>query len=286
VYHSAHVESNGVGLEQRLSSLQTQIDELRQAGADDVLPLEERLSTLTDYTAGILKRWSATADRHARAVTQLETHLRELGDAGNRLQQDASQRLQDLERLVQQEWNALRDVHEAPVRQLVEQAAALTEVCIATANSAQHGFDRAEARLVTLETDFHRTAAELTREVQTLVTEVRQLSANGQRQIAANTPSWPLEGVTRFAQGPSASHARRGPGSDATSMLPFGVCTSAGGPPTGMSSTIAGGSPTGVPISAVKGPPPGGCLQTTAPHCVASVNEASTAPSSFTNGSV
>jgi hypothetical protein len=200
VYHSAHVELNEVGLEQRLSSLQTQIDHLRHAASDDVLPLEERLSTLTDYTSGILKRWSATADRHARAVTQLENHLRELGDAGNRLHHDASQRLQDLERLVQQEWNALRDVHEVPVRQLIEQASALTEVCIATANSAQHGFDRAESRLAALEADFHRTAMELTREVQTLVTEVRQLSAGGQRQIAAPPPSWPLEGVTRLHQ--------------------------------------------------------------------------------------
>jgi hypothetical protein len=200
VYHSAHVESNGVGLEQRLSSLQTQIDALRLAAADDVLPLEQRLSTLTDYTAGILKRWAATADRHARAVTQLETHLREFGDAGTRLHQDASHRLQDLERIVQQEWTALRDLHEAPARQLIEQATALTEVCIATANSAQHGFDRAEARLTALEADFHRTAAELTREVQTLVAEVRQLSVNGPRQIAADPPSWPLEGVTRLHQ--------------------------------------------------------------------------------------
>jgi len=193
------VESNGVGLEQRLSSLQTQIDDLRGAAADDLLPIEQRLSTLTDYTAGILKRWAATADRHARAVTQLETYLGELSGAGARLQDDASRRLQDLERLVQQEWTALRAVHEAPVRQLLDEATALTEVCVATANAAQHGFDRTETRLVALEADFQRTAADLTREMHTLVAEVRQLSPGAQRQLAPDT-SWPLEGVTRLHQ--------------------------------------------------------------------------------------
>jgi len=195
-----HVESNGAGLEQRLSSLQAQIDDLRQPAADDVSPLERRLTTLTDYTDGILKRWAATADRHARAVSQLESHLRELGDTGQRLQQDAAHRLDDLERIVQQEWSALRDIHQAPVRQLVEQAATLTEVCVATANSAQHGFDRAEGRLAALESDFHRTTSELTREMQVLLAEVRQLSASGPRQLTGETPSWPLEGVTRLHQ--------------------------------------------------------------------------------------
>lgn len=196
----SHVESNGAGLEQRLSSLQAQIDDLRQPAADDVSPLERRLATLTDYTDGILKRWAATADRHARAVSQLESHLRELGDAGQRLQQDAAHRLDDLERIVQQEWSALRDIHEAPVHQLVEQAATLTEVCVATANSAQHGFDRAEARLAALESGFQRTTAELAREMQVLLAEVRQLSPGGSRQLTGDAPSWPLEGVTRLHQ--------------------------------------------------------------------------------------
>lgn len=191
-------ESNDVGLEQRLSNLQAQIDAMRHAAAGD-RPLEQRLSSLTDYSTTILKQWAATADRHAKAVSQLEAHLRDLGDAGSRLQQDAEHRLQDLERIVQQEWRALRDIHEQPVRRLVEQAASLTEVCIATANTAQHGFDRAEARLATLEADFHRTTSELTRDMQAVLAEVRQLAALAPRQqLAAEMPAWPLEGVTRL----------------------------------------------------------------------------------------
>ena len=194
------MESNGVGLEQRLSSLQTQVDNLRLATTDDVRPLEQRLSDLTEHSATILRRWDATADRHARAVSQLEAHLHDLGDAGTRLQDDASRRLHELERIVEQEWASLRDLHETPVKQLVEQAANLTEVAIATANSAQHGFDRAEARIAALEANFQRTTSELTREVQAVLVEIRQRSVFSQRQLGNDAPAWPLEDVTRLHQ--------------------------------------------------------------------------------------
>jgi hypothetical protein len=85
------------------------------------------------------------------------------------------------------------------VKQLVEQAASLTEVCIATANSAQQGFDRAEARLAAIETDFHRSASDLTREIQNVLTELRNRPPAGARQLPGETPpSWPLDDVTRL----------------------------------------------------------------------------------------
>lgn len=191
------VETNG-GLEERLSTLQAQIEHLRRTSANDPRVAEQRLARLTDVGAEILKRWSATADRHASAVSQFEAHLRELSDAGTQLQKDASQRIADLERVIQQEWDALRHLHEAPVKQLVEQAASLTEVCVATANSAQQGFDRAEARLASIETDFQRSASELTREIQTVLAELRNLAPVTQRQLTAEAPSWPLDDVTRL----------------------------------------------------------------------------------------
>jgi hypothetical protein len=185
-------------LEQRVSTLQEQIEQLRRTS--DRRPLEERLVTLTEFGTAILKRWAVTADRHAAAVSQFEAHLRSLGDAGSQLQEDASQRLQDLERIIQQEWDSLRQIHEVPVKQLVEQAANLTEVCIATANSAQHGFDRAEARLAALESEFQRTTSELTREIHNAVAELRSATQTRARQLAGETqqPAWPLEDVTRL----------------------------------------------------------------------------------------
>ena len=190
------MDTNESGLEQRVASLQEQIEHLRRT--TDRRPLEERLVTLTEFGAAILKRWAVTADRHAAAVGQFESQLRALGDTGSQLQEDASQRLQQLEHIIQQEWDSLRLIHEVPVKQLVEQAASLTEVCIATANSAQHGFDRAEARLTALESEFHRSTSELTREVQNAVAELRSLSQNRARQLPGETPAWPLEDVTRL----------------------------------------------------------------------------------------
>jgi anti-sigma-K factor RskA len=161
--------------------------------------LERRLSALTDIGTEILRRWAATANRHAAAVAQLERQLQELGGAGAQLQKDTEQRLSDLEKIIEHEWDALRELHEAPVRQLVEQAANLTEVCIATANSAQHGFDRAEARLAAMESTLQRTTSELTAQVQTLVNQMRTLTP-ASRQLAGETPAWPLEDVTRLHQ--------------------------------------------------------------------------------------
>jgi hypothetical protein len=191
------LETNESGLAQRVASLQEQLEHLRRT--TDRRPLEERLVTLTEFGAAILKRWAVTADRHAAAVSQFEAHLRALGDTGTQLQEDASQRLHQLEGIIQQEWDSLRLIHEAPVKQLVEQAASLREVCIATANAAQHGYDRAEARMAALESEFHRSTSELTREIHGAVAELRSLSQNRARQLPGETPaSWPLDDVTRL----------------------------------------------------------------------------------------
>ena len=194
--HGTQVETNE--LEQRVSTLQEQIEQLRRT--TDRRPLEERLVTLTEFGTAILKRWAVTADRHAAAVGQFEAHLRTLGDAGSQLQEDASYRLQELERIIEQEWDSLRQIHEVPVKQLVEQAANLTEVCVATANAAQHGFDRAEARLAALESEFQRSTSELTREIHNAVAELRSATQTRTRQLAGDTqtPAWPLDDVTRL----------------------------------------------------------------------------------------
>jgi hypothetical protein len=170
-----------------------------QVEASDQPTLERRFAALTDMGTEILRRWAATASRHASAVSEFEARLQELGDAGTQLHDDAERRLASLEKIIQHEWDALRQLHEAPVRQLVEQAANLTEVSIATANSAQQGFDRAEARLAAMESTLQRTTSELTAQIQALVNEVRTLSPMS-RQLPGEMPSWPLDDVTRLHQ--------------------------------------------------------------------------------------
>ena len=84
-----------------------------------------------------------------------------------------------------------------PVRQLSEHATSLTQVCIATANAAQQGFERSEARLAAIESELNRRLSELTREVHAVVAELRGGSESVGR-LPAPTQSWSLEGVTRL----------------------------------------------------------------------------------------
>jgi hypothetical protein len=166
--------------------------------ADEPSDASERFARLAERAADILERWSVAGERHERAVHQLESQLTEFEVARARLQRDTSQKMQDLERVVHHEWTALREVHEEPIRQLREQANSLTEVCIATAHSAQRGFDQAEARLAAIETDLQQRLAELRREVQTVVGELR--IAAPQARIGTPASAWPLDGVTRLHQ--------------------------------------------------------------------------------------
>ncbi|MEQ1759547.1 MAG: anti-sigma factor [Vicinamibacterales bacterium] len=158
----------------------------------------ESLAQLARRASEILERWSIAGERHERAVNQLESQLSEFEVTSARMQRDASQKMQELQRAIHGEWSSLREVHEEPIRQLREQANSLTEVCIATAHSAQRGFDQAEARLAAIELELQRRIADLRREVQTVVDEMR--TTPGLARIGANPPAWPLDGVTRLHQ--------------------------------------------------------------------------------------
>ena len=194
----ARVNSSVPDLEQRLTNLQMQMDRLRHVPASDPEPAEQRLAALTDECAEIVKAWAQTSERHARAVTRFEAHLAEWNDAGTRLQQDASQRIQELEKVIQHEWHELRQIHDEPVRQLHEHATSLTQVCIATADAAQQGFERSEARLAAIEGEVNRRLSELTRELQAVVVELRANQLSQIPQLAGVASAWPLDGVTRL----------------------------------------------------------------------------------------
>ena len=143
-------------VERRLAELQSQIDRLTMSlhlwreGQDELKPMEQRLSQLTAQCAEIVERWGVTGGRHAQVVSEMEQRLGDWNAAETRVAQDASARIQDLQRIIEHEWSALRQIHEEPVRQLREQASSLTEVCVTTATTALSGFERAEARLAGL----------------------------------------------------------------------------------------------------------------------------------------
>jgi len=196
------MELQAQGLEHRLTELEAQIARLNAAlqqwrGAQDHLqPVEQRLSQLTDQCADVLKQWTATGERHALAVGELEARLTGWNEVETRLQRDASSRFQALERVIEQEWATLRHLHEEPARQLRAHADSLTEICVTTAGSAQTGLERAEARLATLERDLHRRMDELSRDLHGAVSELRH--RNEASALRGPSSPWSLDEVTRL----------------------------------------------------------------------------------------
>jgi len=191
------VASNVPELEQRLLNLQSQVERLWQVAEGHVQPMEQRLAGMADQYAEHLRRWAVTAERHSRTVTQLESYVSEWKDANSRIQHDTFQRLRELETIIQHEWEALRTIHEQPVKELREQAASLTEVCIATANVAQQGFDRAEARLASFEEDVHLILSEFGRDLQSAVAEMKARPEHPPARLDGSAP-WSLDDVTRL----------------------------------------------------------------------------------------
>jgi uncharacterized protein YciW len=189
-------------LEQTAPDLQAQIDRLTLAletwreSRDHLQPMEQQLAQLTERCAEILNRWTETDERHAQAVGQAEARLREWGAIENRLQQDSVQRLRELEETIEQEWQKLRRLHDEPVKQLREQAAALGETCVATANLALRGFERAEARLASIESDLQGRLNQLSRDLRAAVADLQ--AGTVRPALPASVAPFPLEGVLRL----------------------------------------------------------------------------------------
>jgi hypothetical protein len=125
-----------------------------------------------------------------------------------------------LDRTIGHEWKAIRQIHEEPVKQLREQAAALGETCVAAANLALRSFERAEARISALETTLQGRLSALSEEVHAALAELhRQVPAQG--VLGSPVAPFPLEGVVRIHDELRESHtaeerpapgARRPPG--------------------------------------------------------------------------
>jgi hypothetical protein len=192
--HAGSLELRLADLEANLERLNTTLQQWGKSG-EPPHPVEQHLAHLAERCADIVKQWSTTSERHAHAVTELETKLNDWNDAAARLQREASWRFQDLERLIEHEWASLRRLHEEPVRQLRDQAESLAEICVSTAGSTQTGIERAEARLATLEKDLHRRMDDLSRDVHAVLAELRQQNASALRSPAS---SWALDEVTRL----------------------------------------------------------------------------------------
>jgi hypothetical protein len=192
--HAGSFELRLADLEANLERLNSNLQQWGKTG-EPPHPVEHHLALLAERCSDIVRQWSATSERHAQAVGELEAKLNDWNDIATRLQRDATWRFQDLERLIEHEWASLRRLHEEPVRQLRDQAESLTEICVSTAGSTQTGIERAEARLAALERDLHRRMDDLSRDVHAVLGELRQQSGAPHRSPAS---AWALDEVTRL----------------------------------------------------------------------------------------
>ncbi len=160
-------------------------------------PAAQQLARLAERCNEILTRWSEADALHAHLVNEAETRLSQWGAIEDRLEHDYAQRLQQLEQAIQQEWQALRRVHEEPVKQLRQEATALSEVCVSAANLALQGFERAEARLDAFEINLQNQLGKLSEDVHAALVEGRRDPPRPALPEAPVAP-FPLDGVMRI----------------------------------------------------------------------------------------
>lgn len=183
----------------RASDLQIQVEQVNLAlrqlkhTQESMSGLESRLGEMTRECAGILDRWAQNDERHATAVVELHSRLSEWNDIERRLLNESTTRIHQFERSLTHEWQAIRQSHEEPLRQIEAQTTRVTEACLTAVDQALKGFDRAEARLGTLEQDLQREMGTLMREVREAVAELRL----GAPPLGARQP-WSLDNVVRL----------------------------------------------------------------------------------------
>lgn len=183
----------------RASDLQVQVEQVNLAlrqlrhTQESLSGLETRLGEMTRECAGILDRWARNDERHATAVVELHSRLSEWNDIERRLLNESTTRVHQFERGLQHEWQAIRQSHEEPLRQIEAQTSRVTEACLHAVDQALKGFERAEARLGALEHDLQREMGTLSREVREAVAELRL----GPPQLGARQP-WSLDNVVRL----------------------------------------------------------------------------------------
>ena len=103
----------------------------------------------------------------------------------DRRHDDIAERLRSLERAIEQEWETFQQGHDEPGKEGREQATNLT----------LRGFESVEARLAGLEQEMQGRMAQLSRDLQLVVAELR----SARPSLAAAAPSaFPLESVMRI----------------------------------------------------------------------------------------
>jgi hypothetical protein len=209
--------------DQRAPELQTQIEDLRVAleqwrrTREYSQPTEERLAQITLQCARMVDSWEQMEQQHRPAAAGLEEGQGEKSAVEGHSQQDPGDRIRAIERSIEREWEGLREGHQEPDRQLLDQAVSLAESCVAAANLTVRGFERAESRLAALEQDLQGRMTQLSHDLQAVVTELRSARPPSLPGAAA---AFPLESVMRIHEELRESDTTPGAGREALKAAP------------------------------------------------------------------
>src|SRR5215510_7089130 len=141
-----------------------------------------------------LSRFEAQLDRFSLALHQWQAR----DQAQHSNLPDVDRRIRSIEETLDREAQALRQMHEEPLKRLQAQAASLQELCLAASTSVS-GLGEAEARLVELQANVSLLLNELSRTLQTLITELQVRGVTAIPAQSQPTPtSWPLERVVHL----------------------------------------------------------------------------------------
>ena len=221
------VDAHIPGDDPRDADIQTQVDDLRVAlqewrrTREYSQSTEERLAHITLQCARMIESWQQM-ERRRTNIAAIDGRRGEWGAADSRFQHPAGERLRALERAIEFEWAALsegRSEKSAPAND----AATLAESRAAAANLTIRGFASVESRLTALEHDLQNRMAQLSRELQSVVAELR--TARPQAAPAAAPAAFPLESVMRIHEELRGAEGESGPGPEslkagATRALP------------------------------------------------------------------
>ena len=200
--------------EARDPDLQGQLDDLRLALRDwrrtreYSQPTQKRLEQITLQCAQLVDSWQQMQRRRAGAGREND---QDGSGLERRLQQGTGERIRSLERAIENEWEALPTGSDDAARQISEQAASLVESCVTAANLALRGFENAEARVTALEREIQSGMAQISRDLQSVLSEIRNVR---QPALPGATP-FPLEGVMRIHQELRDADAAPAPGPQA-----------------------------------------------------------------------
>jgi len=230
-------------IEQRLATLQSQLERVSRKTDVSVPPVEQRLASMADEYAKYLQLWAVTVERQALVVGQLEDYAGQWRDASRQMREDTADRLQELVTTIELGWETLHGMQEQPIRELREQAASLTQASAAIVKASQE--DGGQNSRSTFEHDVHLRLNELTTALQSSLTEIR---TRLDRQPAAQDASaqWSLDDVTRLH-----GQLRDGVRGDATRQLVSAAEDSEDAARPFREATIGGGASkaaTGMPV--------------------------------------